>query len=236
MMITETHHALLFAWIAREVIQRVGESEGGQAIRKAVRRYGEQRGGRMAQRARADGLPLNMADFMVYGEWRASDPSITQTESVEVKPDVRMNVVRCPWNETWSRENLIEYGRLYCQEIDHALVRGFNPDLELDVNRTLTNDGESCEFVYHEAGLVNGETLGVIENRKSRLEGRTVMPWEFHCGHLYKTFSEVLESELGHPGRDAVKEAMDEFSRCYGVNSTQRILAYQDLDFDEVPG
>ena len=45
--------------------------EGLQAIDKAVAQYGRERGGRMAQRAKADGAPLNMMViifFMVNGE------------------------------------------------------------------------------------------------------------------------------------------------------------------------
>ena len=51
---TAEHHALLFAWIARETIVRIGEEEAAPVIRVAVRLYGEQRGHRMALRAQHD--------------------------------------------------------------------------------------------------------------------------------------------------------------------------------------
>ena len=52
---TATHHALLFAWISRAVINAVGEEKGEGIIRKAVVKYGMQRGKRMAMRAKANG-------------------------------------------------------------------------------------------------------------------------------------------------------------------------------------
>ena len=64
---SEAQHALLFAWISRAVMETVGEQKGQEAIRKAVLRYGTQRGKRMALRARANGDPLNMLNYMAYG-------------------------------------------------------------------------------------------------------------------------------------------------------------------------
>lgn len=233
--VTETHHALLFAWITREVIMRFGVEKGEVAIRKATRRYGEQRGQRMALRARADGRQLSMADFMVYGEWTPSDPSAMESETVAEGPHIRVQVSRCPWSTVWSREGLLGFGRLYCQEIDHALVRGFNPDLRLDVNKTQTNDGEPCEFVFHEASQGAGPELVENEAGAAGAGERTVMPWDYHCGHLYKTFSETLVGEFGETGLEAVRGAMDQFTARFGELLAQAILSRQDMDYDNLP-
>ena len=76
---TETDHAMLFGWMARAVIQRVGEEKGEVVVRQAVRRYGEQRGRRMALRAEANGHPRSMTNYIVYGEWAASEPCLLYT-------------------------------------------------------------------------------------------------------------------------------------------------------------
>ena len=52
---TAEHHALLFAWVAREAVALGGEQAAVPALRAAVRRYGEERGHRMALRAQQDG-------------------------------------------------------------------------------------------------------------------------------------------------------------------------------------
>jgi hypothetical protein len=172
---SEHHHALLFGLVTKEIFERVGNETGGSALRAAVRRYGEQRGRRMALRAQTNGEELSMTNFLIYGEWR-SGTGLGQHELSKEGPDVRMVVTRCPWALTWMEADLSPYGRLYCQEIDQALVRGFNPDLIIDVNRTQTNDGEPCDFLYHQAVLFSGDTLAHIREKTAGLAGRTIMP------------------------------------------------------------
>lgn len=223
---TATHHALLFAWISRAVIQYVGEEQGETIIRKAIRRYGEQRGRRMALSAQANGHTLSMANYMAYSEWRAGEDE-TEREMDGRALDARTLVYRCPWNKAWRDQNLIPYGRLYCLEIDEALVRGFNPELKLDVNSTLTNDAPYCEFVYHDANLATVKADAPGEN--------TVMPWDYHLGHLRKTAGEVIIEELGHVGQEAINTALAEFAQCYGEGTAQIVAAYQDTDFNHLP-
>ena len=147
---SEASHAVLFALIARQVLTRYGEQKGLPALRKAIRRYGEQRGRRMALRARADGEELSMASYLAYGEWRfVTDGS--EMERTEDQEDIRLTVRRCPWEAAWRATGLLPYGRYYCQEVDAALLRGFNPDLRIEVSQTLSNDGLPCEFIYRQA-------------------------------------------------------------------------------------
>lgn len=144
---SERHHALLFGLVAKTVFEQVGKEAGEAAIQVAVRRYGEQRGRRMALRALVNGDELSMTNFLIYGEWR-SGTGLGQHEISVEGAHVRMVVPRCPWALTWMEADLSHYGRLYCQEIDQAIVRGFNPNQIIDVNKTQTNDGEPCDFLY----------------------------------------------------------------------------------------
>ena len=214
---TPTHHALLFAWISRAVIERTGLERGEQVVRKAIRRYGEERGERMALRAQGDGVPLNMTSYMAYGEW-AADPGESEHTVFEEDAGVRTVVHRCPWHKAWEDADLMEYGRLYCLEIDTALARGFNPELTLEVNRTLSNDGQDCEFVFRDAE-------GIVEKKGK------VMPWPYHLGHLYWTMSRVLVEELGEVGEQASNAALDRFNAEYGGDAGRVIEAYCDADF-----
>ncbi|MGD8967868.1 MAG: L-2-amino-thiazoline-4-carboxylic acid hydrolase [Anaerolineae bacterium] len=218
---TATHHALLFAWMARAVIDRVGKERGEAVILEAVRRYGEERGHRMALRAEADGEPLSTANYLAYGEWSAN-PGETEQTIVEQGADVRMTVQRCPWHAAWAENDLMAYGRLYCLEIDEALVRGFNAALRLDVACTRPNDSKSCEFVFHGVG------------KRVPRHGR-VMPWAYHVGHLYKTVGDVMVEEMGPVGREAAREALDPFAQRYGEEAAEVVLAYRDVDFGQLP-
>jgi hypothetical protein len=203
--------------MAKAVTARVGEARGEAVVRKAVRRYGQERGHRMALRAEADGEQLGMANYLAYGEWSA-DAGESEQAIVEEGADVRMTVHRCPWHAAWAENDLMRCGRLYCLEIDEALVKGFNPALRLDVNATRPNDGEPCEFVFHD-----------VEERGPR-RGR-VMPWAYHVGHLYKTVGDVTVEELGVVGREATREALAAFAERYGEEAAQVVLGYMDMDF-----
>ncbi len=81
-----------------------------------------------------------------------------------------------------------QYGRLYCQEIDLALARGFDPQAVLEVRKTLTNDLEPCVFVFHQARQP-GEADFPSQD--------ATMPWDYHCAHLYQTTREVFGETIG---------------------------------------
>lgn len=221
---TPTHHALLFAWISRAVVQRVGETQGEAIVRRAVRRYGEQRGRRMALRAITDGIPLSMDAYRVYGEWRAPEGD-TAAKVVREAPEPVQHVLECPWHRAWAGEDLMPYGRLYCLEVDHALARGFSPDIRLGVNSIKSNGDDCCEFVYH-----GGTAEGAVAPRSP-----TVMPWQYHLGHLYKTMDEVIGEELGDVGHEAVREGLSEFAARYGASAASTVESYADTDFDRLP-
>jgi hypothetical protein len=232
---SESSHALLFALIARQVFTRYGEAKGLPALRKAIRRYGEQRGRRMALRARANGDELTMTNYMVYGEWRyVSDGG--QQQRVEDQADIRMTVDRCPWQAAWNEAGLLPYGRYYCQEIDAALLHGFNPSLSIEVNQTLSNDGLPCEMIYRQAVLEPGHTLEYIAEKSTRLEAQRIMPWEYHCGHLYQACSLVMGEEFGPGGRVTVQNALAEFALRYGGQAAGTVAGYLKTDFDRLPG
>jgi hypothetical protein len=233
-VLTEKHHALLYAWIVRETITRFGKERGEAAARAATRRYGEQRGRRMALRAQANGDVLNMTSYLTYGEWRSATPE-GASEQREQGEHIYTLVTDCPWANAWQENGLTEYGRLYCQEIDEALARGFNPDLFVEVKQTLSNEGRPCDFVFHQAALPQGGTLAHVREKAASLTDQNVMPWEYHCGHLYKTFSETLGEQFGEEGRLVAEEALKAFGDRFGAQAAKALLAYRDTDFDRLP-
>jgi hypothetical protein len=225
---------LLFAWISRAVVRRAGAERGEAVVREGVRRYGQQRGRRMALRAQADGEALNMLNYLIYGEWWA-EGSKSEQRVLASDPHFHVQVAGCLWHATWQAHDLVPYGRLYCLEIDEALIEGFNPRLKLSVNATSPNDLCDCDFVFHDAHLTP-EKLELMEQKSRALGFRAVMPWDYHLGHLYKTVGEVVVEELGAVGQEALGAALDEFARRYGEGAAQMIKAYEGTDFDRLPG
>jgi hypothetical protein len=231
---SESSHALLVALIARQVIFRYGEAVGVASLRTAIRCYGEQRGHRMALRALGNGDKLTIANFLAYGEWRYTAGD-AEMEQMEDGSDIRTIIRRCPWADAWTDNSLLYYGRYYCQEIDAALLRGFNPELLLAVNKTLSNDELPCDFVYPQAVLEPGQTLAWIREKASRLESTCVLPWDYHCGHFYQVCSLVVGEDFGPEGRVTVQNALAEFALRYGGQAAGMIAGYLKTDFDKLP-
>lgn len=231
-MFSPVEHACLFASLARAAIRQAGEVQGTAAVRRGVRLYGEQRGRRMALRAQTDGRPLSMLNFLIYGEWEAA-PGENDSSLVEFVPDARTSVRRCVWNSTWRERGLLVYGRLYCLEIDTALLRGFNSELRLSVNRTLSNQDEPCDFIYTGANLTPENLARLQHGKRSDPGPRARMPWEYHTGHLYQAMSSVYEADLPE-GSAAALSALDDFREQFGQAAADVIRSYQAVNFNQI--
>ena len=234
MMMTARDHALLFAFISKSVIQETGTEKGEPVIQEAVREYGRQRGKRMALRAKKNGHGLTMDNYFAYGEWAVPKNEMS-FKFVEKTPHARMQIYRCPWHETWKDKGLLEYGKYFCQEIDEALVHGFNPDLVIRVNSTRTNGGEVCDFVFRDAGLSFFKFLGLAFKKKVRPGKNAVMPWEYHCGHLYKTMGQVIRRDLGEKADTVMANALKHAKAFFNENQISAIMSYKNTDFETLP-
>lgn len=65
--------------------------------------------------------------------------------------------------------------------------------------------------------------------------GQTVMPWEYHLGHLYKTMTEVLVEEMGEEGEAAARDALAEFAARYGQDAARIVEVNAAAAFDRLP-
>ena len=231
---TPTHHALMMGWISKAVVEAVGEDEGERVIRKAVVEYGNQRGRRMAMRAEANGHPRTFANYVSYVEAKLPMRDF-KMEFLERSPDLRGRTSRCPHSDAWAENDLMQYGRFYCMEIDKALVQGFNEDLVLEVNGTLSEGAEYCNMTFREADFTLMKMAGVAWKKVVRPGRTAVMPWEYHVGHLCKTLVGVITEELGEQASDVMAAALEDFTSRYGEAATETVLSYLDTDFDQLP-
>jgi hypothetical protein len=230
---TEIHHAMLYAWIAKAVIERVGKQKGETIIRKATRQYGEERGHRMALRAQANKHLLSMVNYIGYGEYKIIGEF--DLKIIERVPHARIRIPKCPWHTTWKENGLLSFGGLYCLEIDPALVRGFNPELRVDVNATLPNGATQCEFVYNNADVTILNYLVIQYRKMIRPGAKAVMPWDYHVGHLFSTLEKVVVEELSQVGQEAIEDGLNEFAERYGEQAMRKVVASRSKDYQSVP-
>ena len=225
MTFTEYHHGFISGSFYKKLKDGYGE-KGLAVFTLATQRYGEQRGSRMAQKAIKLGLPLDYESYFKLGEWVNSEQFLSslkgpQAENLSYTPDYCREVFACPWHEQYKNMGLLDGGSLYCRDIDKSIVRGFNPYLVFHVHETL-HESDKCIQDYKDAKL---------ENRPDRLK-EYIKPMEYHCAHVFFTFSEITKSILGDEGGKISEAVLADFSRDYGKEMTEKLLSYKDMNFN----
>jgi len=97
---------------------------------------------------------LTQSNFFAYAEYRPLTRTM-KAKVVEKSPNLILEVSRCPWCDAWKESELLPYGRLYCLDVDEAILRGFNPNLKMEVESALSSEAEKCRLVYHDANLTS---------------------------------------------------------------------------------
>jgi len=226
-----THHAVLFALLARQIIETFGEP-GKTAVLAGVNRYGEQRGRRMALRTLADGDELSAENYLAYGEW-LSAPGENDLRFPAYEPEIRMESHRCPWYSAWEARGLLDYGSYYCRDVDAALARGYNGmTLRLLANRTLGDP--CCSFLFQDSA-VPAHRMDAFADKKQRLGSRAKMPWPYHVGHLYNAMRTAAADAFGEEGVQAVRRGLSEYGSEFGEAAQKLVLEYADMDYDALP-
>lgn len=224
---TEKHHAFLAATFYTLLTEAYGE-RGEEAFILATQRYAEQRGSRMAQRAIRDGKPLTFATYREYGEW-------VNTQSVKDEgcgndgyvvtyhPDFDERVTQCPWAAQFKEMNLSKAGTVYCTHLDKSIVRGFNPYLVFEVPQSM-HEHDCCIQIARGANFPDGQTF---QKHKEYLRG-----FDYHCGHCFKTYSELVTAIFAAGGQAVAAEALRRFGDAYGSDMADVLTSYKDTNFN----
>jgi len=135
----------LFCTITEEVINQFGD-DGREAIAKAVIKYGEERGRRIAELVKSQGKELDIKNFFIYGDLDSSSIVKMKPKIVNGNPEIIIrDCVFCNACRDWDKE---EYGMLYCEYVDEAILKGYNPDLVLEIPSRMPFGDKKCHFRY----------------------------------------------------------------------------------------
>ncbi|HCU08731.1 MAG TPA: hypothetical protein DF480_07215 [Clostridiales bacterium] len=223
---SELSHAFIVGCYYRELKKAFGE-RGVRAFAHMTILYGQQRGSRMAQRAIRDGKPLDFASYRAYGEWQSTEAAIRcmggfSSRILSVAPDHEEHIDRCPWAWQFEEMGLQECGVVYCTHLDQAIARGFNPYITFDVLQSV-NDHDCCIQVMRDAQFSDGQTFPK--------DPKNVKGFDYHCGHLYKTFSEISGSVFGEEGEGIAAHVLTEFSQKYGGEMAGVLKSHLETNF-----
>lgn len=232
MLSSASHHAMLFAFITKEIVNEFNEL-GETVIEAGVVKYGNQRGHRMALRTKADGNEINVMNYLVYGEWEAL-PGQMDLKFPEYAPEVKMQNYKCPWHTEWSKRGLLNYGKLYCRYVDTALARGYKCDMKLKLKSSRVEDAKCCDFLF-EGQSIEDKDQEMFKELRRKIGNKAKMPWEYHVGHLYKTLKEVALEKLGRECEEAFERALNLYEKEYGYDAKELVIKYQNIDYNAMP-
>lgn len=137
--------AQLFATIAKEVTDRFGE-EGEQAIRQAVRTFGESRGHNIALNVEKAHKEKNESNYLPYYDMERSE--LFKYENSYSPGTLEQYFSECIFAKAWSEMGMEKYGLLYCEEIDPAIARGYNPKFKCHHDKYFLKGDACCHFVF----------------------------------------------------------------------------------------
>ena len=136
--------AQLFAHVTKEIVDHYGEA-GKHAVREGVRTFGEVRGQGIAKRAKHMGYANDLEQYLPNYDMGRSD--LFEFENVFTEGNIDQTFTKCPFGQQWVDDEMGEYGILYCEMIDPAVAKGFNPDIEVEHDQYVIKEGV-CHFQF----------------------------------------------------------------------------------------
>ncbi len=204
------HHAVMIGCLNKAITQ-VAPNNAEYLMEQCMKQYGFARGSRMAKQAVTSGNNLDIHTYNAYRQWDC-EPGASVSTVVSEQPDYRVHVTRCPWQETWQRYGLTEFGKPYCEFIDLSLAKGFGGGLELRVPKRLTHGDSFCEFLWPDAGY----DAQAQEAVNQRVDGAGQMGWKEMIEDLCKTCASVLGESVPQLAPVILRRALRNFSEIYG--------------------
>lgn len=232
-------HASLFAYIAREVMNK--DPNGEAVLRQAVIQYGHERGGRMRQRALKDKLPLNISTYLLYREYPVDQSEFGGPETHEPNGDFHSTPTLCPWSTKWKQLGLTQYCGVYCRNVDHALAEGFDPDCVIDSMGNLTDGDPHCDLYFRGVNISQPEVMEKMRTWGGRIKSsNAIKDWDYQLAHTYVSFRESLKKHYPEAEVNKMMErAVHAFEEEYGCGASEAFMDLIGLDFsstDEYTG
>ena len=135
----------LFCTISLEIINQFGD-KGKNALAEAVKKYGEERGKRIADLVKSLGKEPSLKSFFIYGDLDSS--SILKFKPKIIDGNVEIVIRDCVFCNGCKEWDKLEYGKIYCEYIDTAVLKGYNPNLIIEVPSVMTKGAKKCVLRY----------------------------------------------------------------------------------------
>ncbi|UCC19738.1 MAG: L-2-amino-thiazoline-4-carboxylic acid hydrolase [Promethearchaeota archaeon] len=137
--------ARLFCTLSEEIISKFGES-GKEAIISGVKKFGEKRGNEIAEIVKSLGKELTLKNYFIYTTFDAGETTKYKVNIVD--GNVELKITKCVFCDGCKDWDKLKYGRIYCDYIDEAILKDYNPNLKIEVPYMLTRGDKHCVQRY----------------------------------------------------------------------------------------
>ena len=223
-------HAVLYGLLVKNAIEIFGEA-GKESSKNGTILYAKERGIRMAMRALADGQELTPNNYTIYGEW-IDYKKVSKAEIKSISPEYRTNSLVCGWCDAWKKHDLMEYGKIYCTWIDKNLVKGFNPNNELEIDSILSHGGECCAFHWVGAKFNDMEDLKKMREVKSSKAYYVLKDFLYHTAHVLSAMSRQYFMDFGvAEANKIIEKSLKEYEEKFGAEKKEALVEEGKLNF-----
>ena len=223
------NQAMMFAFLSRAAIESKGE-EGREAIQAGMIRYGKERGARMAERARANGDPVDLWTNQAYGEWKPDYPGQMEFGMLRSEPTYQTYIAKCAWCEAWKKYDILEYGREYCVNVDAAVYEGFGCGAVCTpLTTSMSWGGERCDFDWGKP--LSEEEVRMVADKKAELGTSAMRDFNYHTAHIWHSVSDELRRHFPEDAEAMIARAVSDYIDLFGQEAYDCLLEYSPDEF-----
>ena len=223
------NQAMMFAFLSRAAIEAKGE-EGRAAIQAGMIRYGKERGARMAERARKAGDPVDLWTNQAYGEWKPDYAGQMDFGMLRAEPTYQTYIAKCAWCEAWKKNDILEYGREYCVNVDTAVYEGFGAGAVCTpISTSMSWGGERCDFDWGKP--LSEEEVKMVAGKKAELGTSAMRDFNFHTAHIYYSIADELRRHFPEDSGEIIEKAVADYIDLFGQEAYDCLLKFSPDEF-----
>jgi hypothetical protein len=223
-------HAVLFGLIAKFSEELLGD-KGLETCGKGVIIMARERGLRSAKRCLANGDELTIKNYLCYGELFDSE-GWNKVEINAYAPMYQTSTVRCGWYDTWKKYGFEKYSPIYCAGIDKNIVYGFNPQLQLEMDKVLADGDDCCSFKWINCSFADKEELGAIMEKRTRNLSSITKKFLYQAGHLLSALQRTLYLEHGLiAGNTIIDNSLEAYAKIFSTEKADLIRGEAKRNF-----
>ena len=209
-------YGTLYSFLGTAMIEGFGE-KGERVLRQAVHDYGSYRASWVRANHQAQGLALNLANMMNFGDMPNTD-SLEKEGRVCTPSAFRVTVTECIHHNSWSALDGLRVGRVYCEEVHGPLYCEYADGVTLDLSEFLTKGDDVCTFVLTLPGAPEPAAQPTLDAHPETKIARLY-------GVLYCLMARALIDAFGDEGEKTLRQALRAFARQEAASLTEDQLA-----------